>query len=115
MNEIDTYLETLDTPERDALQHLRKQIHQAAPDITECISYGMPGFKYKKKYLAGFCAFKDHLSFFPGAMSPEVLASLSGYKTSKGTIQFAPDHVIPKDIIEQLLQARITAIDSPRA
>jgi len=37
---IDAYLATLPASQRDALQHLRSQILQLAPDAVETISYG---------------------------------------------------------------------------
>jgi len=35
------------------------------PDVEECISYGMPAFKVDGKTVAGFAAFKNHLSHLP--------------------------------------------------
>lgn len=35
------------------------------PDAEQCISYGVPGFKIDGKTIAGFAAFKNHLSYLP--------------------------------------------------
>jgi uncharacterized protein YdhG (YjbR/CyaY superfamily) len=63
--DIDSYLVGLDEPERRTLDRLRKAILAAVPDAQECISYGMPAFKIQGKTVAGFAAFKNHLSYLP--------------------------------------------------
>jgi uncharacterized protein YdhG (YjbR/CyaY superfamily) len=73
-SDIDTYLAGLDEPERDTLQQLRESIRAVIPDAEECISYGMPAFKIRGKTVAGFAAFKNHLSYLPHGGS--VIASL---------------------------------------
>lgn len=39
---------------RAALERLREQFHASAPDATEAIAYGMPGFKLDGRYLVSF-------------------------------------------------------------
>lgn len=113
MSIIDEQLATISGPQREALEHLRSVVHQAAPGAEEVITYAMPGFKYHGKYLCSFAAFKDHLSFFPGAMPIAVIANdLGEFKTSKGTIQFTPDHPIPDELLTRLIKLRLEAIAS---
>lgn len=46
MNEIDSYISDIKNPlERDALESLRKTLHELLPDAIECISYGIPTLK----------------------------------------------------------------------
>jgi len=109
---IDDYLAALDPVDRAELERIRQIVHAAVPGVDECISYGMPGFKYKGKYLGGFNAFKNHLSFFPTGRPVEVLKnSLTDYKTSTGTVQFTVDNPIPEALIREMLQIRVDAID----
>ena len=104
MNEIDTYLEGINDSQREALQGIRKFIKKLVPEATEGISYGMPVFKYKTKYLIGYCGFKDHMSIFPGSEAIEALKDkLAGYKTSKGTVQFTKDVSIPDDLLNEIV------------
>jgi len=63
--EIDAYLETLDEPKRATLRELRQTILGVIPEAEQCISYGMPAFRLRGKIVAGFAAFKNHLSYFP--------------------------------------------------
>ncbi len=107
--EIDRYLATLDEPKRSTLQALRKSITEIVPGAEQCISYGVPAFKVKGKTVAGFAAFKDHLSYVPHSGS--VLATLpddvAPYETSKGSLKFAVDKPLPKRVVKKLIGARM--------
>lgn len=64
-NPIDEYMATLDEPKRATLTSLRDTIMAIVPDAEQGISYGMPAFKLRGKTIAGFAAFKNHLSYLP--------------------------------------------------
>jgi uncharacterized protein YdhG (YjbR/CyaY superfamily) len=107
--EIDRYLAGLDEPKRSTLQALRKSIMEVVPEADQCISYGVPAFKVQGKTVAGFAAFKNHLSYVPHSGS--VLATLRpetvAYETSKGSLRFAIDKPLPKRLVKKLLNARM--------
>ena len=63
--EIDQYLEALEEPKRGTLALLRQRILDVLPDAEQGMSYGVPSFKVRGKTVAGFAAFKDHLSYLP--------------------------------------------------
>jgi len=106
--EIDDYLAALDEPRRGTLERLRRTILEIVPDAEQCISYGMPGFRLDGKVIAGFAAFKNHLSYFPhsGSVLPELVDELVGYTTSKGTLQFAVDKPLSKALVKKLIAVR---------
>ena len=107
MSVIDDYLKDLPSVQREQLERIRKIVKRTVPEAEEVITYGMPGFKYKTKYLVGFNAFKDHLSFFPASHPIEVLQSkLHDFKLSKGTIQFTVERPIPEALLKELLLIR---------
>jgi uncharacterized protein YdhG (YjbR/CyaY superfamily) len=107
MSSVDEYLAKVSSPEaRSALMALRAIIRDEAPQAKEVISYGIPGYKLNG-YLAGFAAFKKHCSFFPGTTVAHFAEELTGYKTSKGTIQFSPDKPLAEDLVRAILRARI--------
>lgn len=107
-DEIDDYLTALEEPKRSTLEHLRATILGTIPDAEQCISYGMPAFKLEGKAIAGFAAFKEHLSYFPhsGSVLPELSESLDRYSTSKGTLQFPIDKPLPKALVKKLIAVR---------
>lgn len=112
---VDEYLAQLDWAEgRVALERLRAIVREEAPDAEECISYGMPGYK-KNGYLLGFAAFKNHCSFFPGGTAQDFADELTGFKTSKGTIQFSPESPIPEPLVRRIIRARVAASLSKKA
>lgn len=104
---IDDYLAPLGTAERKALGKLRRDIHAAAPDAVECISYGIPAFRLDGKMLVAFGAAAKHVSFYPGAVVQEFKALLKGYSTSKGTLRFDPDKPLPATLVRMLVKAQI--------
>lgn len=104
---VDAYLEAIpDATFRAVLSRLRAIIKEEAPDAEESISYGMPGYKLNGP-LIYFAAFKNHLSLFPTGVVDHYSDELSGFRTSKGTIQFTPDHPLSEDLIRRIIRDRI--------
>jgi len=82
---IDEYLANLDEPKRTTLQQLRQIIQSIIPNAEQGISYGTPAFRLHGKVVAGFAAFKNHLSYLPhsGSVLAELADDVAGYATSK--------------------------------
>lgn len=113
MQTVEQYLSKVPESDRAVLEHIRRLIIAIAPSAVEVMSYGMPGFKYKGAYLAGYAAFKGHLSFFPTSEPIDTLQhKLTIYKISKGTIQFSAIHPLPDHLITELVAIRLQAIDN---
>lgn len=111
MSVIDEYLQNVSEPQKAALERVRKIIKQTAPDAEEVITYGMPGFKYRGKYLIAFAPFKNHMSVFPGGEAVGIIKDeLHGYKTATGTVQFTLDNPLPEELIKDLVKIRLSAI-----
>jgi uncharacterized protein YdhG (YjbR/CyaY superfamily) len=110
--EIDDYLARLDEPKRSTLQELRRTIHSIVPEAEQGISYGTPAFRLHGKLIAGFAAFKSHLSYLPhsGSVLAELPDDVAGYVTSKGALQFAIDKPLPKALVKKLIATRLGEI-----
>jgi uncharacterized protein YdhG (YjbR/CyaY superfamily) len=108
-SDIDAYLAALDEPKRGTLEQLRQTILEVVPDAEQTISYGMPAFKVKGKAVAGFAAFKAHLSYLPhsGSVLSALGDEVADYETSKGSLRFAVDEPLPATLVEHLIQARL--------
>jgi uncharacterized protein YdhG (YjbR/CyaY superfamily) len=108
---VEAYLAAVPEPARGTLTKVRATIRAEVPkDAVEKISYGMPifyGVGAQKGMLIGYAAFKEHCSLFPGALVAEFAEELKGYKTSKGTIQFAVDKAPPVTLIKKLVRAAV--------
>ena len=107
--EIDAYLDRLDEPKRSTLSRLRGDILAVIPDAEQCISYAVPGFKVAGKTVAGFAAFKNHLSYLPhsGSVFPELEEELAGYTKSSGALRFPIDQPLPGELVEKLIAVRL--------
>ena len=102
----DDYLAALSADQRSALQKLRKQIRAAAPKAEECISYGVPGFRWKGKLLASYGAATNHCAFYPGSIVREFKKELTDYDTGKGTIRFSANKPLPAALVRKIVKAR---------
>jgi uncharacterized protein YdhG (YjbR/CyaY superfamily) len=107
--EIDRYLDGLDEPKRSTLGQLRRDIVAVVPTAEQCISYAVPGFKVAGKTIAGFAAFKNHLSYLPhsGSVFPELAEELAGYEMSSGALRFPVDQPLPAELVEKLIAVRL--------
>ena len=107
--EIDDYLASLEEPKRSTLTSLRLSILGIIPEAEQCISYGLPAFRVQGKVIAGFGAFKNHLSYLPhsGSVFPELGDELAKYKTSSGALQFPVDAPLSKALVEKLVTTRL--------
>ena len=107
--DIDNYLATLGERERSTLEELRRSILAVIPDAQECISYGMPAFKVRGKTVAGFAAFKNHLSYLPhsGSVLEKLSEDLAGYECTKGSLHFPLDEPLPRGLVRKLLYTRM--------
>jgi uncharacterized protein YdhG (YjbR/CyaY superfamily) len=107
--EIDAYLQALDEPKRRTLTQLRETILDILPDADQGISYGAPAFKVSGKTIAGFAAFKHHLSYLPhsGSVLVELSEELKGYATSSGALRFDIDKPLPRHLLKKLIDVRL--------
>jgi uncharacterized protein YdhG (YjbR/CyaY superfamily) len=104
---IDEYIRLYPSEIQDLMHVLRSVIHEEAPDAVERIAYGMPTFAQHGN-ICHFAAFKKHIGFFPGANGIAMfLNEMTGFKTSKGTIQFPYDQAMPLDLVRRIVRFRV--------
>ena len=108
-DEIDVYLAALEEPKRSTLEQLRTVILEVVPDAEQGLAYGAPAFKVGGKTVAGFAAYKNHLSYLPhsGSVLAELGDAVAGYETSKGSLKFAIDQPLSKRLVVTLIAARM--------
>ena len=113
---VDEYIARVPPKFRLLLQRLRKTIKAAAPEAEEVISYGMPAFR-QKRMLVYYAAFKDHCSLFVGSATVrrEFGAELKPFEAGKGTLQFAPEHPLPSDLVTRIVKARVAETTARRS
>ncbi len=103
----DEYLAGVSAEQRAALEKLRRAIHAASPGVEECISYGVPAFRWQGRYFLAYGAGAKHCAFYPGAVVEALGAELAGYDTSKGTIRFSAEKPLPAALVRKLVRLRM--------
>jgi uncharacterized protein YdhG (YjbR/CyaY superfamily) len=107
--DVDRYLQGIEEPKRSTLEALRHTILEIVPDAEQVISYKVPAFRVQGRIVAGFAAFKDHLSYLPfsGSVLPRLANELEGYTMTKSALHFPVDRPLPKPLVEKLVTARL--------
>ena len=104
---VDEYISGFPEEVGGKLKSIREAIKKAAPDAKEIISYNMPAFK-TSHILVYYAAFKNHIGFFPTASGIAAFKKeLTGYKLSKGTVQFPYDKPIPIPLVKKIVKYRL--------
>ena len=109
---VDAYHARLPAAERKALEQIRAAVHAACPGAEECLSYGMPAVKLDGTPLVGWRAAAKHGAFHPlsGSTVETCKGALADFDTSKGTIRFPFDAVLPAKLVKLLVATRIGEI-----
>ena len=112
VDEVDEYLQGVDEPKRSTLQALRRSILEIVPEAEQGISYRVPAFRVRGKVVAGFAAFKDHLSYLPfsGSVLGQLSDELQGYTMTKSALHFPVDRPLPEALVKKLIAARLKEI-----
>ncbi len=111
--EVDEYLRALEEPKRSTLEALRRTILKVVPDAEQVISYRVPAFRVRGAIVAGFAAFKDHLSYVPfsGSVLGQLGEELEGYEMTKSSLHFPVDQSLPEPLVRKLIATRMAEIE----
>ena len=105
---IDEYIAGFPNDVQEILEKIRMTIRKAAPDAEETISYQIPTFTLKGKYLVYFAAYKKHIGLYPAPRGIEKFKNeLSVYEGAKGSVKFPLDKPIPFDLISKIVKFRV--------
>ena len=112
VEEVDEYLRGLEEPKRSTLQILRRSILEIVPDAEQVISYRVPAFRVGGKTIAGFAAFKNHLSYLPfsGSVIEQLPTELRDYATTKSSVHFSIERPLPKALVKKLIEVRLAEL-----
>lgn len=105
--EVDAYIASFPENTQVQLNRMRTIIHRAAPLAEEVISYKMPAYKYRG-ILVYFAGYEKHIGFYPTGSSIEHFKNeFTGFKFSKGAVQFPIDTPLPENLIERIVAFRV--------
>lgn len=105
---MDEYIAGFPNDVQEILEKIRMTIRKAAPDAEETISYQIPTFTLKGRYLVYFAAYKKHIGLYPAPTGIEEFKNeMSIYGSGKGTLKFPLDKPIPFDLISKIVKFRV--------
>lgn len=109
MSAFDEYLEAVPSPQRQALETLRAQLHAILPGATEVISYRLPTLRSRDRMIVSFGATGSHCALYvlSNTLLERFREQLRGFQTGKGTVRFSPEHPIPPALVEALVRAKM--------
>lgn len=105
MTTVDEYLQALTPDQREQFERVRAIVKRVVPDAEETISYRIPTFKYRGKYLIYFAAFKNHMSVYP------TVGAVEATEGTKGTFQFTENDPVPEDVVVAIVSHRKSEIE----
>ena len=110
--EVDGYLREVEEPGRTTLRTLRRTILDIVPDAEQVISYRVPAFRVRGHTVAGFAAFKNHLSYLPfsGSVLSQLADELDGYAMTKSSLHFPVERTLPKALVKKLIAVRLAQV-----
>ena len=107
LQEVDTYLASLNDWRGKELAEYRDFVHQTAPELEEGWKWGVPVYTGKKLVLA-MSAFKGHIkiNFFYGAMldDPQQLFNSGLDSKENRSINLAEGESVDKAALKSLIQ-----------
>lgn len=101
---IEEYISNQDPSIQPILIQLRTTIHEAIPNSTETISWGMPTWK-RKGNLIHFAVSKNHIGIYVTEEAISHFADqLKEYETNKGVIRLKFNKELPLKLISNIAQ-----------
>ncbi len=107
MKTVDEYIKLFPKNVATRLRAIRAVVRKSTSGIEEKISYRIPAYAWNG-VLIYFAAFEHHIGLY--AFPTSIVAfkkELTGYKTSKGTIQLPHDKPLPLPLIKKMMKFRV--------
>ena len=104
MPTVEEYVGALTTGQREQFERVRRIVQDMVPDAGEKISYGVPTFTHRDKYVLYFAAFKNHLSVYP------TVGAVEATKGTKGTFRFTEADPVSEEIVRAIVSHRLNVI-----
>jgi uncharacterized protein YdhG (YjbR/CyaY superfamily) len=110
---VDAYLAGLPPDQRELLEAVRRRVAALAPDAVETWAYAMPAFRLDDHFLVSYAGWKRHCTVYPVGedLLDQYADRLRGYGRSKSSLHFTRTQPLPDGLLEDLVRARIAAIE----
>ena len=104
MATVEEYVGALTPGQREQFERVRRIVRSMVPDTGEKLSYGVPTFTHRDRYVIYFAAFKNHMSVYP------TVGAVEATKGTKGTFRFTEDEPVPEDVVRAIVSHRLDVI-----
>jgi uncharacterized protein YdhG (YjbR/CyaY superfamily) len=105
---VDEFIAEAPAEAQPVLEHIRKVIKQAVPDVDETMGYGKPYYKYHG-WMTGVTLYTKHLGVeIWDGLSHEDHEELEklGYKTGSKNFQIQYNQEVPVELLTRLVKAQ---------
>lgn len=102
---LQEYLNNLPPAQLAEYERIKKIVMELVPEAEETLSYGIPTFKYKGKYLIYFSGAKNHMSVYP------TVGNVKPTPGTKGTFQFTEKNPVPESVVKEIVLTRFAEIN----
>ena len=109
---VDDYIAGYSADVRKYLKEIQTLIKKLIPGAEEKLSYNMPSYHYKGKYVIYFAGYKNHIGIYPIPTGNKELDGLyKNYKiTGKATLQLPLGKPLPLDLIEKMVKHKLATL-----
>ncbi len=109
-DEVAAYIASVPVAARPKFDELRILVQQAAPQAREVFSYGILGYKIDNHRARVFVSgWKDHVAMYPVPDDEHLRAELAPFIKGKGTLWFALDKPLPRELLTKVVVALISS------
>lgn len=111
---MDEYVRSAPPAERVRLEAIRRTIRAVAPDCTEAMSYGMPGYAYpglaRRGVFAWFALRNGYVGLYLRLPTIEThRRELARFRTTKSAVHLPLDQPLPLGLVAKLVRASLRA------
>lgn len=107
LSSVEDYIAQIPDVARPVFDELRALVRTEAPHMSEVMSYGIVSYKQdiKKRGYVFVSGWRDHVAIYPIPKDESLRTELAPYIRGKGTLWFALDKPLPKDLIRKTVRA----------
>jgi uncharacterized protein YdhG (YjbR/CyaY superfamily) len=110
--DVAAYLALQPEPQRSVLERMHSVAMKAIPETEDVISYGIIGFRYKKKVPFFISGWKNHVSIHGGrVLGKRVVEVYPAAKVVGTTIQIDPAKPLTDDELISIIKLRLEIFD----
>ncbi|CAN7217556.1 DUF1801 domain-containing protein [Pseudoduganella sp. LjRoot289] len=111
---VEDYLSSLDPVKAKTLKSIIEFVLAQFPALESRISWNVPTIHLNGKYVLGLAAYKKHLTFSPWStwVMEDFKERLGKYVVFKNCFQIPVDWEIDRDLVRDLLRARLAELGS---